>query len=184
MCNYTEEWWTICRGIDLSFQNDIEFENFWPEHSKVSKMFTLMGSFWAKYILFDLKKYGRVMVHDREKWCKLWRGIGLWFEKWPEDFSKFSQEHLKVSKLGFWWNTLIENREAMSSKFTEELRVMTMNNAAKFGEVMTCCFKIDIRNLKNLIRAHKSIKNLHFNGSFSSNVCNIWAKKVQRSYVW
>ena len=61
----------------------------------------------------------------------------------------------------------------MSLKFTEELRVMTMKNAAKFGEVMTCCFKIDIRNLKNLIRAHKSIKNLHFNGSFLSNVCNI-----------
>ena len=37
----------------------------------------------------------------------------------------------------------------MSLKFTEELRVMTMKNAAKFGEVMTCCFKIDIRNLKN-----------------------------------
>ena len=166
------------------FKIDIEFEKFWPEYSKVSKMFTLMGSFWTKYILFDLKKSGRVMVHDSEKWCKLWRGIDLWFEKWQEEFSKFSPEHLKVSKLGFWWNTLVENRECMSLKFTEELRVMTMNNDAKFGEVMTCCFTIDIRNFKNLIRAHKSLKHLHFKGSFLSNVCNIWAKKVQRSYVW
>ena len=40
----------------MSFQSwDKEFDKFWPEHSKVSKIFTLMGSFWAKYVLFELK---------------------------------------------------------------------------------------------------------------------------------
>ena len=48
------------RGIDLSFQNrHKEFDIFWTEHSKVSKIFTLMSSFWAKYILFELKKVQR-----------------------------------------------------------------------------------------------------------------------------
>ena len=52
-----EEGYKIWRGIDLPFENrHKEFNKFWPEHSKVSKIFTLMGSFWAKYMLFELKK--------------------------------------------------------------------------------------------------------------------------------
>ena len=35
----------------------------------------------------------------------------------------------------------------MSLKFTEELCVMAMKNDAKFGEELTCRFKIDMRNL-------------------------------------
>ena len=37
----------------------------------------------------------------------------------------------------------------MSLKFTEELRVMTIKNNAKFEEKLTCRFKIDLRNLMN-----------------------------------
>ena len=56
ICQDNEEWHKIWRGIDLLFQNwHKEFDKFWPGHSKVSKIFTLMGSFWAKYILFELK---------------------------------------------------------------------------------------------------------------------------------
>ena len=40
----TEEGYKIWKGID-SFQNwHNEFDKFWPEHSKVTKIFTLMGS--------------------------------------------------------------------------------------------------------------------------------------------
>ena len=57
MCNDTEEWWKIWRGIDLSFQNwHQEFDEFWLEHSKVSKTCTLMGWFWQKFIMFELNK--------------------------------------------------------------------------------------------------------------------------------
>ena len=45
-----EEWCKIWRGIDLSFQNWLEeFYEFRPEYWKVSKLCTLMGSFWTKY---------------------------------------------------------------------------------------------------------------------------------------
>ena len=37
----------------------------------------------------------------------------------------------------------------MSLKFTEELSVKTMKNDTKFEEELTCCFKIDIKNLTN-----------------------------------
>ena len=35
----------------------------------------------------------------------------------------------------------------MSSKFIGEIIVMTMKNGTKFGEELTCQFKIDMRNL-------------------------------------
>ena len=42
----TEGGYKIWRGIDLSFQNwHKEFNKISPEHSKVSKISTLMGSF-------------------------------------------------------------------------------------------------------------------------------------------
>ena len=69
---YIETWCKIWRGIDLSFQNwHKEFDEFWPEHSKVSKACTLMGSFQSKHIMFELKKYRGVMCHGNEKWCKI-----------------------------------------------------------------------------------------------------------------
>ena len=73
--------------IDLLFQNwHKEFNKFWPEHSKVSEMSTLMGSLWAKYILFGLKKYRGVIFHDIEKWCKIWAKTDLLLLFWPKAF--------------------------------------------------------------------------------------------------
>ena len=57
LCNNNEEWCEIWRGMDFSVQNWHEdFDNFWREHSKISKLCTLMGSFWPNYIMFELKK--------------------------------------------------------------------------------------------------------------------------------
>ena len=57
MCHDIEEWCKSWKGIDLSVQNWHEkFDKFWLEHSKISKMCTLMGFFWTKYKMFELKK--------------------------------------------------------------------------------------------------------------------------------
>ena len=80
----------IWRGIDLLFQNwRKEFDKFWPERSKVSKIFSLMGSLWAKYILFELKKYRGIIFHETEDGYKIWRGIDLLFQNWCKEFDKF-----------------------------------------------------------------------------------------------
>ena len=69
-----EEWYKIERGIVLSFQNwHEEFDKFWSEHSKISKSCTLMGSFWSKYIMFELKYYRGVIFDSTEDWWKTWR---------------------------------------------------------------------------------------------------------------
>ena len=57
MCHENEEWCKNWRGIDLPVQNwHEEFDEFWPEHSKISKICTLMGCFSLNYIMFELKK--------------------------------------------------------------------------------------------------------------------------------
>ena len=44
--NDTEEWWKIWRGTDLWFQNwQKEFDEFWLENLKASKIYTFMGCF-------------------------------------------------------------------------------------------------------------------------------------------
>ena len=159
MCHDNEEWCKIWRGIDLSFQNwHEEFDEFWPKHlkiskifilmcsfwakytlfelkkvqlsfmklkrdtkfgeesthcfkivirnesiwtmgSKVSKIFTLMRSLWANYILFEVKKYRWVIFHETEEGYKNWRGIVLSFQNWHNEFDKIWLEHSKVSKI-------------------------------------------------------------------------------------
>ena len=71
----------------------------------------------------------------------------LWFGKWHEEFGEILTEHWKMSKLGLCWNPLVQSRNCMSLKFTEELCVMTMKNDTKIEEKLTSRFKIDMMNL-------------------------------------
>ena len=68
MCGCTGEWCKIWRGIDLLFQNWYEeFDEFWPECSKVLKICILMGTFWPNYIMLELQKYRGVIFHGTEE---------------------------------------------------------------------------------------------------------------------
>ena len=102
-CHDKEEWCKIWRGIDLLFQNwHEEFNEFWPEHSKVSKICNLTGSFSTKYIMSELKKYRGVLSHYTEERCKIWRKTNLWFRKWHEEFSPiFTRKTWKSQNWGF-----------------------------------------------------------------------------------
>ena len=76
------EWWKIWREIDFSFQNcHKEFDEFWLQNSKVSKMYPLMGCFWPNYIMFELKEYREVMLNYTQDWYKILRKTGLCFQK-------------------------------------------------------------------------------------------------------
>ena len=119
--HYPGHWCKIWRKTDLLFQIWQEFGEFWPEHSKVPKICTFIGSYCAKYLMFDLKKYRRFIFHDTEGWFKIWRKTDLLLWKWHEEYGRFSSEHLKVSKLGLWWDPLIQIRKSVSLKFIEEL---------------------------------------------------------------
>ena len=126
-----KSWWNLTRALE-SLQN-LHF----------------ICSYCEKYLMFDLKKHRGVNFHNTEGWCKIWRKTDLWFGKWHGEYSKFSSEHLKVSKLALWWDVLIWRRKSLSLKSTEELCVMTLKNDAKFEKELTCHFKIDMRNWTN-----------------------------------
>ena len=115
----------------------VEFDKFWPEHSRVSKRFTLMGSFWAKYTIFELKRYRGVIFDDTEESCKIWRGIDLSCQNWHEEFNKFWPQHLKVSKIC----TFSLSNSSQSHRFsffwcnlctaTPDVSSLNINNAAR-----------------------------------------------------
>ena len=95
------------REIDFSFQNwHEEFDKFWPEHSKMSNIFTLMGSFWPGYTMPELKKYRGVIFQNTEKWCKIWRKTDLWFRKWQgiwQIFTRTLKGPIIGSLMGFFY---------------------------------------------------------------------------------
>ena len=101
----------------------------------------------------------------------------FWFRKWHEEYDKFPPEHLKVSKLGFWWNPLIQSWKSMRLNSTEELSVMAMKNDTKFQEELTCHFKLTWGNWRILTRALESLKKFPFNELLLSKVYIFWAKK-------
>ena len=110
---------------------------------------------WLFYIMFDLKKYRGVIFHETEEWCKIWRKTHL-------KVFKCSPEHFKMSKLGLWWDPLVQSGKGMTLKFTEELRVMTMKNNAKLEEEYTCHFKTEMRNLTNADSSTQKSKKFAF----------------------
>ena len=141
MRNLKKNWFVISKMTRIWW--------IWTEHSKVSKICTLTGSFCAKYITFDLKRYIRVVLHDTEEWCKIWRktdGCGL------------------EMTWGIWqiFTIALESRNCMNWKFTEELYVITLKNDEKFEEELTCHFKIEIRNLTSFNSSTRKSSKLVF----------------------
>ena len=91
----------------------------------LEKMCVLVGSLWPKYITFELQKYRGVIFHDVEELWKFWSWIGVW--KISLEIWQISPGHMKVSKLGLWWDPLAQSRKSMTLKFTGELCVMALN---------------------------------------------------------
>ena len=54
-----------------------------------------MGSFSAKYITFEVKKYRGIMLHETEEGYKIWRGIDLSVQI---DRANFTNFHLSTAK--------------------------------------------------------------------------------------
>ena len=66
---------------------------------------------------------------------------------------------MKVLKLVLSWDPFVQGRKFTTYKLTEELQVMALKNDEKSEEKLTCCFKIDMRNLTNFgSRTRKSQK--------------------------
>ena len=132
----------------MPFQNWCkEFDKYLLEHSEVSKVSTLMGCFWPKYIMFGLKKYRRGIILDTGEWCKISKGIDLSVQNWHEEFNEFWPKHSKISKIcpfvGCLWPKYI------IFELTKHRWVMfdDTENWCKIWRKTDMCFKNDMRNL-------------------------------------
>ena len=68
-------------------------------------------------------------------------------------------------------------------KSTKELSFMTLKSNAKFEGKLICGLKNDMTNLANFHQSTWKFKNWDFDGILLSKVENLWAQKLQSSYV-
>ena len=118
------------------------------------------------------------MFDGTEYWCKIWRKNNLCFQKWNEEFSKFSPEHVRKSKH---WNSdgaLLSKVETtwaynlLGSFVSWQWRMMqNLKRNWLVSSKLTCGI------WQILTRALENLKNLHFNGLLLNKVYNVWAKK-------
>ena len=66
--------------LTCRFKIDIRnLMNFDSRTQKTSKIYTLMGCFWPKYIMFELKKYNYISWHEsvmqnlKKNWLAVWK---------------------------------------------------------------------------------------------------------------
>ena len=76
--NYKTNW-------SVSSKLHEQFDKFWHEHSQISKICTVVGFFWTKDIMFELKRYRGVMFGSTEYRCNILRKTDLCFQKWHEE---------------------------------------------------------------------------------------------------
>ena len=95
----TEEGYKIWRGIVSKLTLGICQILTWA--LEISKFFTLMGSFWAKCILLELKKYRGVIFHDIEEWYQILRKTDLSFGNDMRNLANFHRSTRKCQNWNF-----------------------------------------------------------------------------------
>ena len=111
ICHDNEKRCKIGREIDLSLENWHEdFDEFWPKHSKISKICTLMGCLSPKYVMLELRKVQRsyvwwhwiMMQSLKENWFVLSKMTwGIW-----EIFTRALESFEIGTLMGFFYPNL------------------------------------------------------------------------------
>ena len=130
------------------------FDNF-RQVLESPKSWNSIGYIFLKTTFLNLKHYLQIYL--------TLLSTDLWFGKWHEEYSKFFPEH---SKLGFWWDPLIETWKSISLKSRRYLSwqwKITQNLKRNWLVISKLTWQI-------LTRALGSLKHFHFNGFFLSKV--------------
>ena len=95
-----------------------------------------MAPFWAKYILFELKKYSEVIFHEIQEGNKLWGGMNLSFQNWHNEFDKFWSE-----KYYYWFLPFCLSKHSKKSWKAGTIKIKTPK---KPGREKALYFKMGI----------------------------------------
>ena len=137
----TEEWYIVRGKTDLLFKKWQEFREFWPEHSHVSEICTLIGSLCKVYNNWP-KEVQRSYLSWHSRVMQIWRKTDWWFAKWNEKFDNFHQN----SPVRFWLkhNVLLTKLAHQSVKFSDLLLLALKFTQFIFGSKGQFFLKISI----------------------------------------
>ena len=153
--------WGIWRILTRELENKVH--NVWAK--KITK-----------YIMFELKKYREVLLDGTKYWCNIWRKPDLCFQKWHEEFSHFSPEHVWKSENWDFDGILlskVENLWAQNLQGSSVSWHWRMIQNLKRNWLVSSKLTWGIWQI--LTRALENPKNLHFNRLLLTKVCNAWA---------
>ena len=109
----------------------------------------------------------------------------MYFQKWHEEFSTISPEHVRKSKnWDFNGALFIQSSKCMGLKIKRDFCVMKMKNDAKFEVGLTCQSKTQWGIWQILTQTLKNLKNVHCTGLLLTKVHNVWAKKIYRQVMF
>ena len=75
-----------------------------------------MGSFRAKYIFFELKRYTGVIFHETKDGQEICGGIDSSFQNWPKNLTIFDLSTRKSPKFSFEWAPFEQSIYFLSQK--------------------------------------------------------------------
>ena len=119
------------RKTNLLFQKWQEFSAFWSELSKVSIICTLIGTFLANYITFDLKSTEELSFMTLKCHAKFEENLTCGLENDTRNLANFHQNIWKCQNWDF-DGILVSKIENAWAKKLEDLCVTTMKNHENF----------------------------------------------------
>ena len=111
-CKFPDFWliaWKLSKFIIPFFKPFVVWKMTWGIRQMFTKALeslrtgTLMGFFYPMQKMFDLKRYRGVMYYHNEKWCKIWTGIGLFFQNWHSNLTNFDPSTGMPQSVLLWW---------------------------------------------------------------------------------
>ena len=85
----TEEWCRFEKKLNCGLENDVRNLAKFHHSTRKSQSWNFAWILLSKAEMYELKIYRGVMCHDKETWCKIWRGIDLSFQNWHKEFDEF-----------------------------------------------------------------------------------------------
>ena len=139
---------------------------------------------WSFPVIFDLKKYRGMIFLGTREWFKIWKKTNLWFGKYMRNLANFHQSTWKSQNWDFDRILLskVENVWAENLQGSYVSWQLKMMQKSKRNWLVNS--KLTWGIWRSLTRALENLKNVHFNCLPLTKVYNVWAKKVEGSYVW
>ena len=152
---------------------------FWPKHLKISKICSLMGCFWPKYIMLQLREYREVMFHGTQ-----------------DSLTNLKENWFVVSKITrIWWILIRALKSSKNLHFNMFFPVMfdlkrssgvilhDTREWCKIWRETDLCFQKWHEEFEKVSPEHLKDSKFGLWDSFKSKVENVWASNLQGNYL-